>query len=108
MRTRKQNHNSGLTGIYRVTASNDYGINSDEILVERGVCQLLMPTAFTPNGDGLNDVFRVKYPGLYSKFFDDDIWPLGRGYFSNQRSGKRVGRKDQGHRTENRQFHLAN
>jgi len=30
--------------------------------------QLLMPGAFTPNGDGNNDLFHVKYPALLKSF----------------------------------------
>jgi gliding motility-associated-like protein len=50
-------------GIYKVTATNECGSFSDEIVVDIGVCNVEMPTAFTPNNDGLNDQFRIKYPG---------------------------------------------
>ena len=55
-------------GHYKVTITNQCETASDEITVERGVCQLFMPNAFTPNKDGLNDVFRVKYPGFIKTF----------------------------------------
>jgi gliding motility-associated-like protein len=55
-------------GVYSLVASNGCGSTSDDIQVERGVCQLLMPTAFTPNGDGRNDRFKVKYPGFIGSF----------------------------------------
>lgn len=49
-------------GTYKVTASNECGSSSDEIVVNFGVCNIEMPAAFTPNNDYLNDVFRIKYP----------------------------------------------
>lgn len=49
-------------GTYRVTATNECGSSTDDIVVTIGVCDIIMPTAFTPNGDGLNDEFRIKYP----------------------------------------------
>lgn len=55
-------------GIYRLIAANICGSTADEIKVERGACQLWMPSAFTPNGDGLNDLFRVKSPGFIENF----------------------------------------
>ena len=50
-------------GTYKVAVTNECGSSSDEILVDIGVCNIEMPTAFTPNKDGLNDLFRIKYPG---------------------------------------------
>jgi gliding motility-associated-like protein len=47
-------------GIYRLTASNECGITTDEVNINWGTCQLYMPSAFTPNNDGINDMFRVK------------------------------------------------
>jgi gliding motility-associated-like protein len=46
-------------GDYSLTATNTCGSNTDAITVIKGYCKVIMPTAFTPNGDGLNDVLRV-------------------------------------------------
>ena len=47
-------------GIYKVSVSNSCGSKTAEKQVY-AKCEftIYMPTAFTPNGDGLNDVFRV-------------------------------------------------
>ena len=55
-------------GTYRLTATNECGSTADEIVFSKGICRLYMPNAFTPNNDGLNDVFRVKDPGFIQTF----------------------------------------
>ena len=49
------------TGTYSVTVSTGCGSDSDAVNVEvhADECALLIPTAFSPNADGVNDIFRV-------------------------------------------------
>ena len=47
-------------GMYSVKAFNQCGAFTDSIKITSNTCELIMPSAFTPNGDGLNDIFRVK------------------------------------------------
>jgi gliding motility-associated-like protein len=56
------------TGLYTLSVSNTCGTASSAIKVVPGLCYLVMPSAFTPNGDGRNDVFRVKYPFSVTQF----------------------------------------
>lgn len=53
--------------LYTVTGTDAFGCsNTDSITVKistENKSQFLMPTAFTPNNDGLNDCYRVKYWG---------------------------------------------
>ncbi|MBO7446393.1 MAG: gliding motility-associated C-terminal domain-containing protein, partial [Bacteroidales bacterium] len=46
-------------GTYSVTASNQCFEHGDDIVVEYEPCdqEFWMPNSFTPNGDGLNDLF---------------------------------------------------
>jgi gliding motility-associated-like protein len=46
-------------GDYRVTVSNVCGTATKRFRVEGRVCTILFPSAFTPDGDGANDVFKV-------------------------------------------------
>ena len=47
-------------GYVKLTVGDEFGcMATDSILINaQPCCQVVMPDAFTPNGDGLNDVFR--------------------------------------------------
>jgi gliding motility-associated-like protein len=50
-----------MPGLYSLSATNKCGSVSDSVLITQGVCNLYMPTAFTPNGDAKNDVFKAGF-----------------------------------------------
>ncbi|MEI6694665.1 MAG: gliding motility-associated C-terminal domain-containing protein [Bacteroidota bacterium] len=57
-------------GKYWVMVSNENCIKSDTVLFT--LCKqdinIWIPNSFTPNGDGLNDVFKIETMGAFSKF----------------------------------------
>jgi len=55
-------------GLYSLTATNNCGSTSDDIIVSKGVCKVFMPSAFTPNNDGLNDYFKALGTETVTKF----------------------------------------
>lgn|GEM_PF-1461563 len=55
-------------GVYSVRAYNKCGTDFKQIKVTERLCKIMMPTAFTPNGDNLNDVFKIRYPELVKSF----------------------------------------
>jgi gliding motility-associated-like protein len=55
-------------GTYSLTATNTCGSTTDEVLFSTGLCKIFVPGAFTPNGDGLNDEFRIFGTGLVTQF----------------------------------------
>lgn len=79
------------SGNYTVTASNICGefSKSVSINVEDCYCELWFPTAFSPNGDGLNDVFGPKIaPGCSFSNYKFKVYNrYGQLIFSTNQAG---------------------
>ena len=55
-------------GTYLVIISNNCGSATGEFTVTEGNCNVYFPSAFTPNGDQLNDVFKPAIYGQVTSF----------------------------------------
>jgi gliding motility-associated-like protein len=55
-------------GLYSVTVTNNCGSVQDDVIVTRGICDVWFPSAFTPNNDGRNDVFKVLGNVAFDKY----------------------------------------
>lgn len=66
--SRGTTYNVTAPGNYFLQLSNICGSKADSVIVSKGACKLYVPTAFTPNGDGLNDVFKAAYGENITKF----------------------------------------
>jgi gliding motility-associated-like protein len=46
-------------GIYSLAAINNCGTTTRQVTIAKGLCKVFVPTGFTPNNDGKNDLFRA-------------------------------------------------
>ena len=64
------NYSVNKAGTYTVTVSNKCGSATDSSVVnyENCACKFYVPSAFTPDNNGVNDFFKPKYQCLYSDY----------------------------------------
>jgi gliding motility-associated-like protein len=59
---------AGLFTLQVVDQQGCVGMDSINVTTKDCEALLVFPNAFTPNNDGLNDVFRLKYPGIVADY----------------------------------------
>lgn len=60
-------------GTYDVRVTNSCGTSNSTFVLTETICNIYIPSAFTPNGDGLNDLFRIS-GALYVKDFSMQVY----------------------------------
>jgi len=61
-------YNVTEAGTYHLEATNTCGTHSDEISFTQGLCNIYIPTAFSPNGNPGNSLFKVSGTSLVKEF----------------------------------------
>jgi gliding motility-associated-like protein len=56
------------TGVYFVDVENDCGITRSTVTAKQGACKIYMPSIFTPNSDGANDIYKAGGGEYVSKY----------------------------------------
>jgi gliding motility-associated-like protein len=69
-------------GTYTLRITNNCGSAADDVVVKKGICGLYMPSAFTPDGNGLNDVFKPVYGNDITAFRMDIYNRWGQRVFA--------------------------
>ena len=66
--------NPTITTTYRVVATNDAGCEKEGFVTVAVLSDLIIPNSFTPNGDGINDVWEIEgledYPNVFIQVFN--------------------------------------
>jgi gliding motility-associated-like protein len=55
-------------GLYSVEVTNNCGPTTRSFTVKNGICKIFMPTAFTPNNDNVNDMYKAGGGEFVAKF----------------------------------------
>ncbi len=56
-------------GLYSVAVTDNCGSATDEIIIKtEEICDIYFPNAFTPNNDGINDLFKIAKPANLTEY----------------------------------------
>ncbi len=75
---------AGLYNVQVVDEKGCIGVGSSRVAAKDCEAKIWFPNAFTPNGDGLNDVFRLKFPGRAADYHLEIFSRWGQRVFESK------------------------